>query len=36
MMPKNEKEIAKQLKETIAAKRMEDGYRALCYSFIDE
>lgn len=36
MMPKNEKEIAKQLKETIATKRMEDGYKALFYSFIDE
>lgn len=35
-MPKNEKEIAKQLKETIAAKRMEDGYKALFYAFIDE
>lgn len=36
MMPKNEKEIAKQLKETIASKRMEDGYKALFYAFIDE
>ena len=35
-MPKNEKEIAKQLKETIAAKRMEDGYKALFGAFIDE
>lgn len=35
-MPKNEKEIAKQLKETIASKRMEDGYKALFYAFIDE
>ena len=36
MMPKNEKEIAQQLKETIAAKRMEDGYKALFNAFIDE
>ena len=36
MMPKNEKEIAKQLKETIAAKKMEEGYKALFYAFIDE
>ena len=36
MMPKNEKEIAQQLKETIAAKKMEDGYKALFYAFIDE
>ena len=36
MMPKNEKEIAQQLKETIAAKKMEDGYKALLYAFIDE
>ena len=36
MMPKNEKEIAKQLKETIAAKKMEEGYKALFYVFIDE
>ena len=35
-MPKNEKEIARQLKETIASKRMEDGYKALFYAFIDE
>lgn len=35
-MPKNEKEIAKQLKETIAAKKMEDGYKALFNAFIDE
>ena len=36
MMPKNEKEIAKQLKETIAAKNMEEGYKALFNAFIDE
>lgn len=36
MMPKNEKEIAQQLKETIAAKKMEEGYKALFYAFIDE
>lgn len=36
MMPKNEKEIAKQLKETIAVKKMEEGYKALFYAFIDE
>lgn len=36
MMPKNEKEIAKQLKETIATKKMEEGYKALFYAFIDE
>ena len=36
MMPKNEKEIAQQLKEIIAAKKMEDGYKALFYAFIDE
>ena len=36
MMPKNEKEIAQQLKETIAAKKMADGYKALFYAFIDE
>lgn len=36
MMPKNEKEIAQQLKETIAAKKMEDCYKALFYAFIDE
>lgn len=35
-MPKDEKEIARQLKETIATKRMEDGYKALFYAFIDE
>ena len=35
-MPKNEKEIAKELKETIATKKMEDGYKALFYAFIDE
>ena len=35
-MPKNEREIAQQLKETIAAKNMEDGYKALFYAFIDE
>ena len=35
-MPKNEKEIAKQLKETIATKKMEEGYKALFYAFIDE
>lgn len=36
MMPKNEKEIAQQLKETIATKKMEEGYKALFYAFIDE
>lgn len=36
MMPKNEKEIAKELKETIATKKMEEGYKALFYAFIDE
>lgn len=35
-MPKNEKEIAQQLKETIAAKGIEEGYKALFYAFIDE
>jgi len=35
-MPKNEKEIAKELKETIATKKMEEGYKALFYAFIDE
>ena len=35
-MPKNEKEIAKQLKETIAAKDMEEGYKALFNAFVDE
>lgn len=35
-MPKDEKEIARQLKETIAAKKMENGYKALFYAFIDE
>ena len=35
-MPKNEKEIARQLKETIAAKKMEEGYKALFNAFIDE
>ena len=35
-MPKNEKEIARQLKETIAAKKMEEGYKALFGAFIDE
>ena len=35
-MPKNEKEIAQQLKETIAAKKMEEDYKALFYAFIDE
>lgn len=35
-MPKNEKEIAQRLKETIAAKKMEEGYKALFYAFIDE
>ena len=35
-MPKNEKEIAQQLKETIATKKMENGYKALFYAFIDE
>lgn len=35
-MPKSEKEIARQLKETIAAKKMEEGYKALFNAFIDE
>ena len=35
-MPKDEKEIARQLKETIATKKMEEGYKALFYAFIDE
>lgn len=35
-MPRNEKEIAKELKETIASKNMEDGYKALFNAFIDE
>lgn len=35
-MPRNEKEIAKELKETIATKRMEEGYKALFSAFIDE
>lgn len=35
-IPKDEKEIARQLKETIATKKMEEGYKTLFYAFIDE
>ena len=32
----NEHQAAIEIKQTIAAKKMEDGYKALFYAFIDE